>query len=123
MDVVPVCDSDRVGGALLVGDVHPGRREVAHEHHGERRDDPGARLEARDSRADAVEDQAATRSRRIELARPVSGSTAITTPCKAAGPFAVSKRIGIWLRKRWMICSRSTPITPSVGPVSPRSVM
>src|SRR5437879_3919063 len=47
----------------------------------------------------------------------------MTTPCRAAGPLAVSKRSGIWWRKRWMIWSRSTPITPSVGPVSPRSVM
>ena len=44
-------------------------------------------------------------------------------PCSAAGPFAGSKRAGIWLSNRCMIVSRSTPITPSVGPVMPRSVM
>ena len=60
----------------------------------------------------------------MDEARPVSGrSSVITTACSAAGPFAVSKRIGICWRKRWMIWSRSTPMTPSVGPVRPRSVM
>src|ERR671923_2941161 len=71
----------------------------------------------------AVEDHAATRSRRMSVARPVSESIAITAPCSAAGPFAGSKRTGIWLRKRCRMMSRSTPMTPSVGPVMPRSVM
>src|SRR5215468_3655376 len=105
MDVVPVCDSDRVGGALLVGDVHPGRREVAHEHHGERRDDPGARLEARDCRAHvvqgllgydfAVEDQAATRSRRIELAAPEDGTAAPPPGRYASQALTIQKPIRI----------------------------
>src|SRR5215510_9350078 len=126
-------DPDRVGGPLLVGDVDLRRREVAHQHHGQRRNHPRRVAQARDASADfvqnllsddlAVEDQAGTRSRRIDVARPVSGSTTITAPWRAAGPLAVSKRIGIWLRKRWMIWSRSTPMTPSVGPVRPRSVM
>src|SRR5206468_9440844 len=133
MDVVLGGDPDSVGRALLVRDVHLRRREITDEDDGERRGRTGAVLEARDTRAHlvqhflsddlAVEGQAATRSRRIDVARPVSGSTTITTPCRAAGPLAVSKRIGIWFRKRWMIWSRSTPITPSVGPVRPRSVM
>src|SRR5439155_21913892 len=71
----------------------------------------------------AVEDHAATRRRRMSEARPVSGSIAITTPCSAAGPLAGSKRIGICVRKRCRMISRSTPMTPSVGPVMPRSVM
>src|SRR5437867_10069712 len=71
----------------------------------------------------AVEDHAATRRRRMSVARPVSGSIAITTPWSAAGPFAGSKRTGICVRKRCRMISRSTPITPSVGPVMPRSVM
>src|SRR5204862_138818 len=77
--------------------------------------------EARQLRA--VGAQTGTGRRRMDEARPVSGSSAITTPWRDAGPRAVSKRIGIWLRKRWMIWSRSTPMTPSVGPVRPRSVM
>jgi hypothetical protein len=90
MDVVLRGDPHSVGGALLVGDVDLRRREITDEDHGESRDDAGAVPEAHDSRAHvvqhllgygfAVEDQAATRSRRMDVARPVSGSTAITTP-------------------------------------------
>src|SRR5437867_1584681 len=87
----------------------------------ERLANPRGQLGDRQHRA--VGAQTGTRSRRMDEARPVSGSSAITTPWRDAGPRAVSKRIGIWLRKRWMIWSRSTPMTASVGAVRPRSAM
>src|SRR5262245_44632024 len=133
MQVVLGRDPDQVGGFFLVGDVDLRRREVAHEDDGQRRGLPRRVAKARDAGADfvqhllsdelTVEDQAGTRSRRIDVARPVSGSTTITAPWRAAGPLAVSKRIGIWLRKSWMIWSGARPMTPAVVPGMPRSVM
>src|SRR5688572_32093357 len=133
MDVILRGDADGVSRLFLAGHVDLRGGEVTDEDDGERRGDVTGALEPGHPGPDfledffgddlSVEDQAGMRRRRMSEARPVSGSTTMTTPWRAAGPVAGSKRAGIWERKRWMIRSRFTPITPSVGPVIPRSVM
>src|SRR5204863_1013949 len=126
-------DADGVRRALLAADVDLRGGVLADEDDAEGRRDSARLLQSLDAGLDlrehalldglAGEDHAATRRRRMSEARPVSGSITITTPCRAAGPRAGSKRTGICVRKRCRMMSRSTPMTPSVGPVMPRSVM
>src|SRR5262249_11504908 len=130
---IALADADGVRRALLAAHVDLRGRILADQDDRERRRDAARLLQALDPGGDvgedalldglAGEDHAGTRRRRISVARPGSGSIAIATPCRAAGPFAGSNRTGIWVRKRCRITSRSTPMTPSVGPVMPRSVM
>jgi len=47
----------------------------------------------------------------------------ISTPISQGSSVAVSKRVGIWLRKPSTAWVRSTPITPPRAPVMPTSVM
>src|SRR5262249_61276826 len=133
MQMIARRDAHGVGRALLGAHVDLRGGILADEDDAERRRHATRLLQALDAGLDvgedtlldgpAVEDHAATRRRRMSVARPVSGSIAITTPCSAAGPFAGSNRTGICVRKRCRVSSRSTPMTPSVGPVMPRSVM
>src|SRR2546428_12700889 len=126
-------DADGVGRALLVADVDLRGLVLADEHDAQGGRHAAGRLQLRDPRLHvledalldglAVEDHAATRRRRTSEARPLSGSIAITTPCSAAGPLAGSNRTGICVRKRCRMMSRATPMTPSGGPVMPRSGM
>jgi hypothetical protein len=107
IDVVRRRDADRCRRVLLAAHVHRGRGICAHEDDREARRHASRRLQLGDALADPIEDllrdrlaiedhDAAIRRRSIAVARPVSGTTVMTTPCSAAGPFAVSKRIGIW---------------------------
>src|SRR5262249_52290051 len=126
-------DAHALGRALLVGHVDLRGREVPHQDHGQRGRRARPRAQGDDALAHAVQHRVgdllavqehAARARRwIEAARLVSGPTPMTSPRRAAGPLAGSKRIGIWVRKRWMMMSLSTPMTESTGPVMPRSVM
>src|SRR5262249_29677500 len=136
---VPRRNADVVRGALLVADIDLGGRIVAHEDDSERGLDARPAPEGSDASLDLGQDLRrdllareylhraqsgrGTRSRSIERPRPVSGSMRMTAPCSAAGPLAGSNRFGICERKRWTARSLSTPITESVGPVIPRSVM
>src|SRR6185295_4503852 len=138
--VVARGDADLVGRALLVADVDLGGRVLADQDDRQRglrarplpqHGDAGLHL-GQDLRRDlfAAENQhrpaqpaRGTRRRSMDSPRPVSGSMRITAPWSMAGPLAGSKRFGIPERKRARASSGSTPMTESVGPVSPRSVM
>ena len=51
--------------------------------------------------------------RSIDRARPVCSSTSTTAAAKRGSPLAVSKRLGMPVRKRWMTASFSTPMIES----------
>ena len=51
--------------------------------------------------------------RSIDRARPVCSSTSTTAAAKRGSPLAVSKRLGMPVRKRWITASFSTPMIES----------
>ena len=58
----------------------------------------------------------------MSVARPVDGSTVMTTPLSRGSPVAVSNRAGNPVTNRAITASLSMPMTPSCGPVMPTSV-
>src|SRR5687768_2303720 len=92
---------------------------------------PGRFVERQPAHAFASSDAASVRAfsssslserRTMFCARPLTGSTVITTPLSRGSPVAVSNRPGNPVTNRAMIASLSMPITPSCGPVMPTSV-
>ena len=57
------------------------------------------------------------------FAFPDFSSTSMSTPFRWTGPLGISNRCGVWYKNRAMACSFLTPMTESVGPVMPASVM